>query len=90
MKKLVTETLHEYLNEEKVKKARRQKATAKQPAKTTAVLDQSTVEKADQALKGLKADLKKEDKPGGDKAKIRDIKDKIAKWEAKKKKAQGK
>jgi len=99
MKKLVTERLQEFLalNEEKYKKVRKQKATAKQPAKTTAVMDQSAVEKANQAIKALKTQLADAKKAGGmkdtsvqKKAKIKEIEDKIAKWEEKKKKAQAK
>lgn len=93
MKKLVPESLNEYLNEETVKKAKKQKATAKQPAKTTVVYDQSTNEKAKQAIAGLKVQLKDAKKPGAlrgskaeQEAKVKGIEEKIAKWEAKMKK----
>jgi len=90
MKKLVTESLQEFiqLNEEKVKSKRKTKAGEK------VVMDQSAVEKADQAIKALKkqlADAKKaggmRDSKAGKDAKVKEIEGKIAKWEEKKKKA---
>lgn len=85
MKKLVMESLDEFMamNEEGVKKVRRQKATAKQPAKTTAVMDQSKIEKAEQAIKALEATIAKEKKSKGDKAKIADAEKKIEAYKKK-------
>lgn len=87
MKKFVSESLNEFLNEEKVKSKRKTKAGQK------VVLDQSTDEKANQAIKGLKDELAKVKKgttmktaSAQDKAKIKSLEDRIAKWEAKKKK----
>lgn len=72
MKKLVTESLQDYLNEAKV--------TVKETPK----------QKAQNAIKKLKADLADLKKPGslGDSkmsndAKIKDVQEKIKKWEAK-------
>jgi len=87
MKRIVPESLNEFLNEEKVKKSRKTKAGA------TKTLDQSTDEKANQAIAGLKADLASAKKgfkmstaSAQDKLKVKNIEDRIAKWEAKKKK----
>lgn len=93
MKKFVMESLSEFIamNEDKVKSTRKIKAGHK------VVLDQSTVEKANQAIEALKkqlADAKKagkmKDTTVGKNAKVKELEDKIAKWEEKKKKAQGK
>ncbi|HUW44231.1 MAG TPA: hypothetical protein VMW50_00395 [Dehalococcoidia bacterium] len=72
------------MNEEKVKSKRKTKAGHK------VVLDQSTDEKAKQAIVALKKQLADAKKAGGmrdsgaqKKAKIKEIEDKIAKWEAK-------
>lgn len=84
MKKFVSENLNDFLNEKKYegyKKVRKQKATAKTPAKTTAVVDETTEEKAKRAIADLKKALEKAsplEKKG--------IQDKIDKWEAKLKK----
>ena len=87
------ESLNELLNEATVKKATKRKATAKQPAKNTVVYDESTDEKANNAIAALKKQLADAKKPGPmrgtsaqKKADIAAIEDKIAKWEAKKKK----
>ena len=77
------ESLQEFMNEETVKKKRQQKATAKQPAKTTVVYDQSKVEKAEQAIKGLKADLDKKKKAKAGQHEYKLIEDKIKAWEKK-------
>jgi hypothetical protein len=90
---LVTESLYEFilLKEEKVKSKRKTKAGEK------VVMDQSAVEKADQAIKALKKQLADAKKPGGMRdskagkdAKVKEIEDKIAKWEEKKKNVKGK
>jgi len=87
MKKFVSESLNEFLNEATVKSKRKTKAGQK------VVLDQSTDEKANQAIKGLKDELAKIKKgttmrtaSAQDKAKVKSLEDRIAKWEAKKKK----
>ena len=92
MKKFVHESLNEFLSEATVKKTRKQKGSFGKPAKTTVVYDESTKEKADQAIKALKVQLADAKKPGAGKSKadkdanIKAIQDKIDKWEAKKKK----
>jgi len=89
MKKFVNESLSDFLNEEKAKSVRKTKAGRK------IVLDQSTNEKAKQAIAALKKQLADAKKPGGtgmkdtkagQDIKIKEIQDKIAKWEAKLKK----
>ena len=87
MKKFVNESLSDFLNEEKAKSVRKTKAGRK------IVLDQSTNEKAKQAIAALKKQLADAKKPGGMRdskmvkdAKVKEIQDKIAKWEAKLKK----
>jgi len=87
MKKFVSENLNEFLNEEKVKSSRKTKAGRK------TVLDQSSNEKAKQSIAALKKQLADAKKPGKmrdtgaqKKANIKEIEDKIAKWEAKLKK----
>ena len=83
--KLVSESLQEFrssVNEEKVNEAKE---------KSTTVV-QSSDEKAKQAIASLKKELAAVKKPGGaktmieKKAKIKELEDKIAKWEAKMKK----
>ena len=87
MRKIVPESLNEYLNEAKVKSKRKTKAGEK------ITLDQSTDEKAKQAVNGLKKELATAKKgftmktaSSQDKAKVKRIEDKIAAWEAKMKK----
>jgi len=82
MKKIVSESLNEYMNE--VQHGRTSKAKK---------VVQNKTQKADEAIAGLKKQLADAKKPSGtrtssvaDKAKIEDIKKKIAAWEAKKKK----
>ena len=82
MKKIVSESLNEFINE--VQHGRTSKAKK---------VIQNKTQKADEAIAGLKAqlaDMKKggrmKDASVQDKKKVEEIKEKIAKWEAKKKK----
>lgn len=81
MKKFVSESLQEFINESKVKSARKMPKGGRK-----IVMDETQEEKAKQAIKALKADLAKEKKSKGDKHKIADIEKKIEAWEKKLKK----
>jgi len=75
MKKFVSESLSDFMNEAEVKSKRKTKAGQK------VVMDETTEEKAKRAIASLKDQLKK-----ADQIEKKSIQDKIDKWEAKLKK----
>jgi hypothetical protein len=90
MKRLVPESLDQFINEAKDWEAAKDQRKIEKKGLKPKKLDQSAEEKATQAISALKKELADAKKPGAFKtnaqkeAKIKELEAKIAKWEAKK------